>query len=84
MSMKVNLQKLDKSVLADFFESQEYKALRNIIAEMQEQWRRDCVDAPTMEALHELRGKIYALDEFDDQMKRNHKKNLPNKAPLSS
>jgi hypothetical protein len=76
--MKVNLQKLDKSVLADFFESQEYKSLRIIMAQMQEEWKRQAVDAPTIEALRELRGKINALTEFDDQMKKNHKTNLPN------
>jgi hypothetical protein len=73
--MKVNLNKLDKSVLADFFESQEYKSLRNIILEMQEDWKRQAVDASSMEILRELRGKIYALDELDTQMRRNHKQN---------
>lgn len=71
--MKVNLQKIEKSVLADFFESQEYKSLRILMAEMQSVWRLQAVNSPSMEALSETRGKIQALGEFDDQMKKNHK-----------
>lgn len=75
--MKVNLTKQDKSVLADFFESEEYKSLRNIMSAMQDEWRYQAVDAPDFETLREIRGMIYALDQFDEQMKKNHKKNLP-------
>jgi hypothetical protein len=82
--MKVNsLQKQDKSVLADFYESPEYKSLRKVMGELQLEWAQAAVTAPTMEDLRELRGQINAFRKLEDLLKTNHKQNVQKSVPLT-
>ncbi len=73
--MKVNLPKLDKSVLADFYGSPEYKSLLQLMELEKLQWAQDAIYALDQEHLREIRGKINAYKNLEDFLKTNHKTN---------
>jgi hypothetical protein len=82
--MKVqDLKREDQSVLADFYESPEYKSLRGVIDGYIANWQADAINALTMEDLKELKGKVLALTQLTEFLKKNHKQNVQKSAPLS-
>lgn len=82
--MKVNsFPKQEKGVLADFFESPEYKSLKVIMDSLIAEWKEAAIDAPSIENLREIRGKIIGVTKLDELLRQNHRKNLPNLMQLS-
>lgn len=82
--MKVqDLKREDQSVLADFYESPEYKSLREVVNAQIANWQIDAINVSNMEDLKELKGKILALTQLIDFLKKNHKQNVQKSVSLS-